>query len=95
MPFDYSTSNKRWRQLRAMVLRRDGYKCQESKRYGKLVQADTVHHIWPAEEYPQWAYCEWNLVALSNSAHNAMHDRDTHELTERGKAWTRRRTPPG
>lgn len=92
--FDYSSSNRRWQRLRQQALRRDGYRCQESKRYGKIVEADTVHHIWPAEDYPEYAYCLWNLIALSASAHDAMHDRKTRKLTAAGLRWKNRTPPP-
>ena len=36
-----------WKRKRAMILRRDGYMCQLSKRYGKRVEAEVVHHIFP------------------------------------------------
>jgi hypothetical protein len=55
--------------------------------------ATVVHHIWPAEDYPEYAYCLWNLVSLSASAHDAMHDRDTRKLTALGLSW-KNRTPP-
>ena len=76
--------SKRWRRLRFSVLRRDNFKCRESARYGITEEATTVHHIWPAEDYPEYAYCLWNLVSLSSSAHDAMHDRDTRKLTALG-----------
>lgn len=88
---DYKSA--RWRELREQVLRRDKYLCRESARYGRTIEATTVHHIWPADEYPQYAWCAWNLVSLSAAAHNAMHDRGTGALTDSGEAW-RRRTPP-
>lgn len=93
--FDYSSTNRQWQRLRAQALRRDGYLCQESKRYGRHVEADTVHHIWPAEEFPEFAYCLWNLLSLSSAAHDAMHDRRTRELTELGERWRRKAVPPG
>ena len=93
--FDYSRRNKRWRQLRERALSRDGYLCQESKRYGKRVDAEVVHHIWPAEQWPEYAYCLWNLVSLSGAAHDAMHDRVTGKLTAKGESWRRRTIPPG
>lgn len=65
-------------------MRRDRYVCQLSKRYGKLVQADTVHHIFPVEFFPEYAWQDWNLISLSNRMHNACHDRDTHELSQIG-----------
>lgn len=85
---DYTS--KRWLRLRQKILKRDNYMCQYSKRYGRLIQANTVHHIFPAEQYPEYEWCEWNLISLSKEAHNMMHDRDTHELTEEGKRLQRK-----
>ena len=93
MAFDYSNSNRRWQALRESILRRDGYRCREAARYGKAVEANTVHHIWPADEFPEWAYEPWNLVSLSSAAHGQMHDKVTHRLTALGERW-RRNTPP-
>ena len=92
MSFDYR--NKRWTRIRERVLREDGYRCQYAKRFGKRVQANTVHHIWPAEDFPEYAYERWNLISLSNEAHNRMHDRTTGRLTEIGEQLRRRTTPP-
>lgn len=92
--FDYSRANKLWWRLRELALRRDGYKCREAARYGKRVEAQVVHHIWPAEDYPEYAYCLWNLVSLSASAHDEMHDRKTRKLTAKGLAWKNRAPPP-
>ena len=75
----------RWEKLRARVLRRDNYLCQESKRYGKMVQATTVHHIFPREQYPEYEWEPWNLISLCDKAHNEMHDRNTGQLTEKGR----------
>ena len=75
----------KWKKKRAAVLARDRYLCQESKRYGKMVQADTVHHIFPMEYFPQYRFSDWNLISLSKEQHNAMHDRETHELTQKGR----------
>lgn len=93
MAFDHSSSNRRWQALRARALKRDGHKCREAARYGRQVQAEVVHHIWPVEDYPEYAYCLWNLISLSASAHDAMHDRKTRKLTALGLAW-KNRTPP-
>ncbi len=46
----------------------DGYRCRESARYGKRVEATTVHHVWPAEDYPEYAWELWNLISLSESS---------------------------
>ena len=93
MSFDYKST--RWERLRASVLRAAGYRCQHFARYGKWREAETVHHIWPADRYPQFAWCRWNLIALSNEAHNMMHDRRTGRLTDAGEALRRRTIPPG
>jgi 5-methylcytosine-specific restriction endonuclease McrA len=58
---------------------------QYLKRYGKFQTATMVHHIFPVEFFPEYQYCEWNLISLSRSSHNMMHDRDTDELTDIGK----------
>ena len=76
--------SKKWKKKRSIILRRDGYMCQISKRYGKLVSADVVHHIFPLDEYPEYAFCDWNLVSLSRAAHNKLHDRTTNKLTDVG-----------
>lgn len=80
----------RWLRLREKVLRRDGYMCQVSKRYGKRVQADTVHHIFPRDEYPEYQWMGWNLISLSADVHNQMHDRVTNALTKEGLELMRR-----
>ena len=79
---DYNS--KRWQRLRAKILKRDNYMCQYSKRYGRRIPATMVHHIFPVELFPEYQWCEWNLISLSNEAHNMMHDRDSHELTDIG-----------
>lgn len=89
---DYKS--RRWKILRASILRRDAYQCRECRRYGKAVQADTVHHVYPAQPYPQWAWAPWNLLSLCFACHNAMHDRDGELLTDKGLAWCRRVSPP-
>lgn len=82
--------SKRWENKRNKILRRDGYRCQYYSRYGKNRQANTVHHIFPREQYPEYEWCDWNLISLSNEAHNKMHERATHDLTEIGEELLRR-----
>lgn len=84
---------RRWKRKQAKILKRDGYLCQESKRYGVTAEATTVHHIWPLEDYPAYAFADWNLISLCGEKHNQMHDRTTRQLTALGEQW-RRRTPP-
>lgn len=98
MSFDYSRRNKRWRRLRDKALRRDRFLCREAMRYGIREEAEVVHHIWPAEDYPEYAYELWNLVSLTAKNHDRMHDRTTGALTALGLRWkhfTIPPTPPG
>lgn len=81
---------RRWERLRSVILRRDGYTCQISKRYGKQIPADTVHHIFPREEFPEYQWKTWNLVSLAGSVHNRLHDRVTNALTDEGVELLRR-----
>lgn len=60
--------------------------CQASLRYGRRVEATTVHHIFPAETFPEYQWEPWNLVSLCAAEHNAMHTREGDDLTERGIA---------
>lgn len=92
----------RWRRLRKAILRRDGYLCQISKRYGRTVEADTVHHIFPREAHPELQWSPWNLIAVSSEAHKRLHDPLTGELTEEGRRLQERAratklkaSPPG
>lgn len=75
---------KKWEDLRAFVLRRDKFLDQVALRYGKRIEANTVHHIFPREFFPEYTYAAWNLVSVSTTTHNRLHDRDTHKLTEEG-----------
>lgn len=52
-----------------------------------------VHHIYPAAEYPEYAYCDWNLISVSMATHNKLENRSTGTLTEMGLALQRRTIP--
>ena len=80
----------RWKKLRAAVLRRDGYLCRVSRRYGKRVEADTVHHVFPREEFPEFQWEPWNLIAVGGKVHDSLHDRVTGRLSARGAEVLRR-----
>ena len=75
---------RRWLILREAILRRDGYMCRESARYGKRKDADTVHHVFPREEFPEYQWEPWNLISLAGDVHDEMHDRQSGALTEKG-----------
>ena len=71
MAFDYTGA--RWLRKRAAILRRDGYKCRWCARYGRAVPAKIVHHLKEADEYPELAYTDSNLVSLCQACHNKAH----------------------
>lgn len=81
---------RRWDLLRTAILKRDGYRCQLSKRYGKRVEANTVHHIFPRDLYPEYQWEPWNLISLAGDVHDSLHDRMTGELTAKGAELLRR-----
>ena len=76
-------SSSVWRKKRERILKRDNYECQLSKRYGKHIPAEIVHHIFPRDEYPQYALADWNLIALSITQHRKLHT-DNNGLTKDG-----------
>lgn len=69
--FNYKST--KWKHKQKAILRRDGYMCQWCKRYGKQVSATTVHHIKHADEYPELAYTDSNLISLCSGCHNKAH----------------------
>lgn len=88
---DYT--RKKWKRKRAHILRMDQYLDCIELRYGRRVQATIVHHIYPAAEYPEYAYCDWNLISVSMATHNKLENRITGKLTEMGIALQRRTIP--
>lgn len=82
--FDYYGS--KWKKKRKNILKLDGYKCRVAKMYGKTEAANTVHHIYPADEYPEYAWCDWNLISVSQASHNKLENRTTGELTKLGQS---------
>ena len=76
----------RWIKKREKILRRDGYQCQYAKLYGRMEEANTVHHIFPRKQYPQYAWEDWNLISVSAANHNKLENRATGELTDEGRA---------
>ncbi len=82
-------SNK-WIKKRNLILKRDEYLCRECKRYGKTTPANTVHHIYPLEDYPEYRLVSINLLSLCGICHSKMHNRVTNELTEKGLQWMKR-----
>ena len=85
--------SKAWQKKRKAILRRDKHLCRESIRYGKHVDATTVHHVFPLEEHPEWAFEDWNLISLCGEKHDAMHDRKAGKATALGRQWQERVSP--
>lgn len=83
----------KWRKKRAKILRLDGYKDVVAGWYGRTVAAQMVHHIYPAEEYPEYAYADWNLISVSYSTHKKLENHMTGGLTELGKQLMRSTIP--
>lgn len=88
---DYQSG--KWKKKRKKILRLDGYICQIAKRYGRIEEATVVHHIYPADEYPEYAWCDWNLISVSLATHNKLENRETGELTRTGMELQRRTIP--
>ena len=57
---------------------------------GKRIEATTVHHVFPREEFPEYQWEPWNLVSLAGDVHDQMHDRVTGTLTENGAELLKR-----
>lgn len=77
--------SQRWKRKRKAILARDKYTDQLELRGGLHVEADMVHHILPAEQYPQYFYADWNLISVSRATHELLHNRLTNELTVLGR----------
>ena len=64
---------KQWQNIRERALKRDGYKCRECARFGKIRPATQVHHIKPIEEAPELKLDMDNLISLCMACHNKKH----------------------
>ena len=90
--FQYGST--RWKKKRQHISRLDGYKDVLAARYGRAEAATIVHHIYPAELYPEYAWCDWNLISVSMGTHNKLENRTSGELTEAGRRLMAK-TKPG
>lgn len=79
MSFDYE--DKRWIRKREKILRRDDYRCVWCRRYGRAKLAVVVHHIRHADEFPELAYTDSNLVSLCQACHNKAHPEKARAAT--------------
>lgn len=85
MAEDFDYNSRKWRQKAKRILHRDGYLCQECKKYGRATEATTVHHIKHADEYPELAWDSANLISLCRGCHNKMHPEKPNYWKNRNK----------
>ena len=83
--------NNKWVVKREKILKRDGYECQNCRRYFRSKEAKVVHHIYFYEDYAELGLMNWNLISLCNECHNKMHNRLTDEPTNLGKEYQGKR----
>lgn len=88
---DYGGS--RWKAKQRHILRLDDYKDRVAAMYGRTVEANIVHHIYPSKSYPEYAWCDWNLISVSRGTHNKLENRITGELTDLGRSIMERTVP--
>ncbi len=81
-------NSTRWKKKRHHILVRDGWLDQVALRDGVKLEADTVHHILPIEQYPEYAWCDWNLIAVNRKVTHSkrLHNVWNGDLTRFGKA---------
>jgi len=84
----YKTSE--WKRKRIAILKRDDYKCKECSRYGKVVEANTIHHIIPLQESPELKLDNRNLISLCEQCHERMHNKFDNTLSKLGEEWKER-----
>lgn len=87
MACDEFYKSKVWQKKRRHILARDKYMDQVLLRDGIMLEADTVHHIFPCEEYPQYRLCDWNLISVNNNVTHKgrLHQRFNGKLTKEGR----------
>lgn len=77
--------SERWKKLRKIILVKAKYRDQLLEREGIFEEADTVHHIFPREAYPEYQWERWNLIAINAKTHRKLHN-VSGELTNAGRA---------
>ena len=70
-------SSKRWRKVRAEVLKEQNNECQRCKSLGKYSQAVTVHHVKHLKDRPELALTKSNLMSVCKECHNILHPEKT------------------
>ena len=44
-----------------------------------------MHHILPAEDWPEYQWCDWNLISINDATHRQLHEPYTKALTPLGQ----------
>ena len=65
----------RWQKLRATVMSHYGYRDVVELAQGRMVPAETVHHIVPTSDDKNLFYNFSNLIPVSRATHDAIHTR--------------------
>lgn len=81
-------NSKAWKQKQKHILLRDKWMDQVALREDIRIEADTVHHILPREEYPQYQLCDWNLISVNGrlTHKKRLHEKYSGKLTKLGKS---------
>lgn len=66
-------NSREWIRCRDLVLKRDGYLCQECLKHQRLTPATIVHHIIHYRDDPTKALEMNNLVSVCAECHNKLH----------------------
>ena len=82
---------RRWKQKRKHILLRDRWIDQVAIRDGMKIEADTVHHILPREDWPQYQWCDWNLISVNGrlTHKGRLHEKYSGRLTKLGRQLMR------
>ncbi len=90
--YSYFYKTKEWERKRIVILKKDRYLCKECYRYGKVVEANTVHHVIPLQVRPDLKLNNKNLISLCEGCHEKMHNKFSFELSKLGEEWKERIT---
>ena len=79
--------SRKWQFKQKNILRRDNFMDQYIfKTTGRMENANTVHHILPKEDFPQYALEDWNLISVSHHTHSyILHNHTNGQLTNKGR----------
>ena len=86
---------QRWKDMRAYIMSLyNGIDIYMMYKHGRMIPADTVHHIQRTADRPDLFYSDSNLIPVSDVAHKEIHHRykteDTAAVQEELKEYMRR-----